>query len=284
MAVAAPIALSVANIAAGATGGPGDGSVALRLAGLRTTGVAAAGGQTLSELYGGVVTSVVVLTRAAEQGSASQDTLVANVAAQRSSVSDVSIDEEMVSLIQGQQAFAAASKIVGAADEMMQAGGSVIRRSSGPRLAPPLERQAELRAAAHLRNVLQAPSGSLGQVTRHRQPESRRAGRLPPAHERLEQPVEHLGRNPGAGVADRDVDPVAVGRGSDRDPAAALLPHRRQRIQKKVEQDLLEILLDASHRRQAGPRLGIRLAAQVQHYAGPVEPVKRGDETQAVGN
>ena len=45
---------------------------------------------------------------------------MANVQAQRSSVSDVSIDEEMVSLIQGQQAFAAASKIVNAADEMMQ--------------------------------------------------------------------------------------------------------------------------------------------------------------------
>jgi flagellar hook-associated protein 1 len=61
-----------------------------------------------------------VLTRAAEQGSTSQDALVANVQAQRSSATEVSIDEEMVSLIKGQQAFAAASKIVNAADEMMQ--------------------------------------------------------------------------------------------------------------------------------------------------------------------
>jgi len=47
------------------------------------------------------VTSVAVLTRAASQGSASQDALVANVQAQRSSATEVSIDEEMVSLIKG---------------------------------------------------------------------------------------------------------------------------------------------------------------------------------------
>lgn len=118
--VAAPIRQSIAAMATGTTGSPGDGSIALRLAQLRTTPAASAGGQTLGEFYGGVVTSVGVLTRAAEQGSASEDALVANVQAQRSSVTDVSIDEEMVSLIKGQQAFAAASKIVNAADAMMQ--------------------------------------------------------------------------------------------------------------------------------------------------------------------
>jgi flagellar hook-associated protein 1 len=118
--IAAPIRDSVDAIAAGTTGSPGDGAVALQLARLRTTGVASAGGQTLGALYDGVVTAVAVLARAARPGSASQDTLVANVEAQRSSVSGVSVDEEMISLIQGQQAFAAASKIVTAADEMMQ--------------------------------------------------------------------------------------------------------------------------------------------------------------------
>ena len=120
MTVAAPIRLSVDNIAAGATGAAGDNAIALKLAQLRTTPVKSAGGQTLGEFYGGVVTSIATLTRAAEQGSTSQDALVANVQAQRSSATEVSIDEEMVSLIKGQQAFAAASKIVNAADEMMQ--------------------------------------------------------------------------------------------------------------------------------------------------------------------
>jgi flagellar hook-associated protein 1 FlgK len=82
--------------------------------------VASGQGQTLGEVFRGVVTTVATLTRVAEQGSASQDTLVASVVAQRSSVSDVSVDEEMISLIRGQQAYAAASKIVTAADEMMQ--------------------------------------------------------------------------------------------------------------------------------------------------------------------
>jgi flagellar hook-associated protein 1 FlgK len=120
IAVAVPIRQSIANIAAGASGSPGDSSIALRLAQLRSTPVSAAGGQTLGEFYGGVVTSIGVLTRVAEQGSTSQEALVANVQAQRSSATEVSIDEEMVSLIKGQQAFAAASKIVNAADEMMQ--------------------------------------------------------------------------------------------------------------------------------------------------------------------
>jgi flagellar hook-associated protein 1 FlgK len=118
--LAVPIKQSPSNIAAGVTGTPGDGSVALKLAQLRTTPVDAAGGQTLGEFYGGVVTSIATLTQSAAQGSTSQDALVANVQAQRSSATEVSIDEEMVSLIKGQQAFAAASKIVNAADEMMQ--------------------------------------------------------------------------------------------------------------------------------------------------------------------
>jgi flagellar hook-associated protein 1 len=118
--VSTAVKQSVSNIATGATGAPGDASVALQLAQLRTTPVASTGGQTLGEFYGGVVNSVAVLSRAAQQGSTSQDALVANVQAQRSSATEVSIDEEMVSLIKGQQAFAAASKIVNAADEMMQ--------------------------------------------------------------------------------------------------------------------------------------------------------------------
>jgi flagellar hook-associated protein 1 len=120
IALALPIQQSPANIAAGATGAPGDGSIALKLAQLRTTAVQSTGGQTLGEFYGGVVTTIGTLTQAAQQGSTSQDALVANVQAQRSSATEVSIDEEMVSLIKGQQAFAAASKIVNAADEMMQ--------------------------------------------------------------------------------------------------------------------------------------------------------------------
>jgi flagellar hook-associated protein 1 FlgK len=120
MALTATVRQNPAAVAAGTTGSPGDASVALRLAALRTGGVASAGGQTLSEMYNGVVTSVATLSQAAQRGAASQDTMVANVTAQRSSVSDVSIDEEMVSLIQGQQAFAAASKIVSAADQMIQ--------------------------------------------------------------------------------------------------------------------------------------------------------------------
>jgi flagellar hook-associated protein 1 FlgK len=46
-------------------------------------------------------------------------TLVGNAEARRSSVSGVSLDEEMLTLITQQQAYTAATRIVQIADEMM---------------------------------------------------------------------------------------------------------------------------------------------------------------------
>ncbi len=111
---------STANIVTGGSGAAGDGALALQIAQLRSTAVGTAEGQTLAEYFNAMVASVGVLGRSAEVSATSQDALLANIAAQRSSVTDVSIDEEMVALIKSQQAFAAASKIVLAADDMIQ--------------------------------------------------------------------------------------------------------------------------------------------------------------------
>ena len=110
---------STDNIAAGASGGAGDGAVALSIAQLRTGGTRALGGQSLGEFYTGMVSSLGVVTREAEQAAAAQDTMLASLEAQRSSVSDVSVDEELVNLMRQQQAYAAASRLVTIANSMM---------------------------------------------------------------------------------------------------------------------------------------------------------------------
>jgi flagellar hook-associated protein 1 FlgK len=112
---------STDNIAAGAGagGGAGDGVVALSIAQLRTGGARTLGGQSLGEFYTGMVSSLGVITREAEQASAAQDTMLASLEAQRSSVSDVSVDEELVNLMRQQQAYAAASRLVTIANSMM---------------------------------------------------------------------------------------------------------------------------------------------------------------------
>lgn len=120
MALAAPIDASPLALAAGATAAPGDNATALELAGLRTRGLAALGGTTAGEFYISAVSAVGVLTRNAASQSSVGDALVSNLETRRSSVSGVSVDEEMVNLIGQQQAFSAASRIVTVADEMMQ--------------------------------------------------------------------------------------------------------------------------------------------------------------------
>lgn len=119
IALGARIVQSPNNIAAGTDGSSGDGTVALGIAGLRTAGLAGLGGQTLSEFYTGMVSTLGVITRTATEQSSAQETVLANVKAQRSSVSDVSVDEEMVNLTRQQQAYAAAARLVTIANEMM---------------------------------------------------------------------------------------------------------------------------------------------------------------------
>jgi flagellar hook-associated protein 1 FlgK len=74
----------------------------------------------LGEYYTGVVAGLGVTARDAGVRAEAQSTLVANLGAQREVVSGVSIDEEMVRLIEHQQAYAAAARLVQVADEMLR--------------------------------------------------------------------------------------------------------------------------------------------------------------------
>ena len=109
------------NIAAGGSAAAGDGAVALQISGLRSNGVASLGGTTLGSYYTDLAGSIGVRVQSTSQDVSVQQTLVDQADAQRSSVSGVSVEEEMTNLIAQQEAFSAAAKLVKTADDMMQA-------------------------------------------------------------------------------------------------------------------------------------------------------------------
>jgi len=114
------VALTPDNIAAGASGGAGDNSVALALAALRTSATASFGGDTIGVAYQRLVSDIGVALRDASQRQEAQEVIVHHTDTLRQSVSGVSIDEELTHMITQQNAFAAAARLVSVADEMMQ--------------------------------------------------------------------------------------------------------------------------------------------------------------------
>lgn len=117
--LAAGILASTDAIAASASGEAGDGAVALRLSGLGGLGVGSLGGRTLREFYTQFASSVGTGVANATSDAEAAQTLVDNSDAQRSAVSGVSLDEEMVTLVAQQQAYGAAARLITIADEMM---------------------------------------------------------------------------------------------------------------------------------------------------------------------
>jgi len=100
--------------------GAARNDVALLVAGLRNAPTAAYGGRSLSDGYLAEVGRIGTDVRTALDKAHVHGSLAAGVDTRRLSVSGVSIDEEMVALIKFQNAYAAAARLVTAADEMMQ--------------------------------------------------------------------------------------------------------------------------------------------------------------------
>lgn len=119
--VSSAIQDDIANIATGGSANaPGDNSLALRIAGLENQRLLNDGRSTLDEFYRQGVLNIAsrhehaVSEKEVYAGSAE------NLRARRQQVSGVSVDEEMSRLIQVQNAYEAAAKIVRTVDEMMQ--------------------------------------------------------------------------------------------------------------------------------------------------------------------
>lgn len=107
-------------VAASGSSRTGDGSVALQLAQLGNTGIAGLGGRSFRDFYSGVAASVGLAASGAESDTTVQQSLMEQADQQRTAVSGVSVDEEMINLMAQQQAYGAAAKIITMADEMMQ--------------------------------------------------------------------------------------------------------------------------------------------------------------------
>ena len=120
IALSGAVKLSLDAIATGTSGASGDGTVAQKIADLQNAALPGLGGGTAGSFYADMVTGLGATIADANRMATSQQTLVTQVANQRSAVSDVSVDEELVNMIAFQQAYVAATRIVNMANEMMQ--------------------------------------------------------------------------------------------------------------------------------------------------------------------
>ena len=118
----ADILASTSNIAAsGAANQSTDNSVALRLADLRNSDVSVGGvTTTFGGAYRDMISGIAQQTRTAEDNATVFSTLAAQSDTRRASISGVSIDEELMNLMQHQQAYVAATRVVTAVDEMLR--------------------------------------------------------------------------------------------------------------------------------------------------------------------
>lgn len=120
LALAPGVAASPDGIAASTPGSPGDGAVATSIAALADGPLASLGGRTLRSLYTDVAAAAGSDAAQAADDEAADAALEIHADEQRTSLFGVSVDEEMVTLIAQQQAYAAAARLVSTADEMIQ--------------------------------------------------------------------------------------------------------------------------------------------------------------------
>ena len=119
IAVSSDVANSPTAIAASSSAtGAGDNTVALDIHDTRFAQVLASGTQTASDYAVDIATGIGASVASARARSVGADSTVAGLDALAKGVSSVSIDDEMVSLIQLQQAYAASARLLKIADEM----------------------------------------------------------------------------------------------------------------------------------------------------------------------
>lgn len=115
---------SVSAIAAGTPDGSGNyragaNDVALGIAALRDNALSTLG-TTPGEHLRGLVSSIGLAVRSSTDAAEVHQTLADQADVRRQSLSSVSVDEELVQLIQFQSAYQASARMVTAADEMLQ--------------------------------------------------------------------------------------------------------------------------------------------------------------------
>jgi flagellar hook-associated protein 1 len=110
------------------TGGVGDNSNALALAGLQDARVLLGGTATLEGSYGNLVAEVGTRTRQAEIAASAQAKLLADAQAQREAISGVNLDEEAANLLRYQQAYQAAAQVIAVTNSLFETLITAVRR------------------------------------------------------------------------------------------------------------------------------------------------------------
>ncbi len=105
------------NIAAGTSGAPGDGGLALAIAGLRDTPMAALGDRSPMAYYTNFIGQVGQDTNFYSNAVDTQEALLRQLEMQRQSVSGVNIDEELANMMRYQRSFQAAAKLLSILDQ-----------------------------------------------------------------------------------------------------------------------------------------------------------------------
>jgi flagellar hook-associated protein 1 FlgK len=105
------VTVSIATLQAGTAGLPGDNSIARAVGALRNGAV--------DSSYATFVRQVAADANEANRASATQGSIVTTLDERRSSVSGVSLDEEMTNMIRFQRGYQASSRAMSTMDEML---------------------------------------------------------------------------------------------------------------------------------------------------------------------
>lgn len=120
IAVDGALAADLRLLAAGsAAASPGDGSGATAIARLQEAANLTAGSETYGAFYTGVTTRLGVAVRDAKRLADSQALTMSHLEQLRQSVAGVNLDEEMVSMVQFQRGYQAASQVIQKINEML---------------------------------------------------------------------------------------------------------------------------------------------------------------------
>jgi flagellar hook-associated protein 1 FlgK len=113
---------SASTVAASSTlaGVPSNNTQAQAMAALKTKSVAALGSTTFSSYYAVTASNFGSTVQRADRDFRSQEILQGQLDSFRSEVSGVSLDEEMVNMLQFERAFQAASRLIAMTDELLQ--------------------------------------------------------------------------------------------------------------------------------------------------------------------
>ncbi len=107
-------------LAAAQNGEAGDNQTALAIASLGTTASATLNGQSINGNYQSLINQIGATAQTAQNEATATGSIASTLQTQQQSLSGVSINEETINLLQQQQSFQAAARLVSTVDTMMQ--------------------------------------------------------------------------------------------------------------------------------------------------------------------